>query len=98
MFDKFTLPGLMSGEGAATNLESADIWGDANNDVVTDDLKTASADEIKQRIRLLDNDIRVMRSETQRLNHEVQHFHAYSYSSLHSSPPSTRRRRTTKKK
>ena len=51
-----------------TDLESADIWG---NDIIDDEIKKASVEEIKQRIRLLDNDIRVMKSESQRLNHEV---------------------------
>jgi len=51
-----------------TDLESADIWG---NDIVDDEIKRASVDEIKQRMRLLDNDIRVMKSESQRLNHEL---------------------------
>lgn len=57
----------MSGD-AEMNLESEDIWGEAS--AVTDELKDASVDEIRQRIRLLDNDIRVMKSETQRLKHE----------------------------
>lgn len=39
-------------------------------EIMNDDVKAASADELKQRIRLLDNDIRVMKSETQRLKHE----------------------------
>mmetsp|Transcript_6417 Transcript_6417/g.14034 ORF Transcript_6417/g.14034 Transcript_6417/m.14034 type:complete len:441 (-) Transcript_6417:169-1491(-) len=65
----------MSGEGGGTgaaaggNLDSADIWGDDN--ILTDELKRASNDEINQRIRLLENDVRVMRSEQQRLQHEL---------------------------
>ncbi|CAD7955780.1 unnamed protein product [Amoebophrya sp. A120] len=55
----------------ANDLESADIWGAGSSDIVDDDLKKCSPDEIKQRIRLLDNDIRVMRSECSRLNHEL---------------------------
>jgi len=51
-------------------LESADIWGE--DDIVTADLKRSSVDEINQRIRLLDNDIRVMKSEQQRLTHEIK--------------------------
>lgn len=53
----------------ATDLESADVWGES--DIVNDELRACSADEIKQRTRLVDNDIRVMKSETQRLNHEL---------------------------
>jgi len=54
----------------AGGLDSADIWGD--DDILTDELKKASADEINQRIRLLDNDIRIMKSEQQRLHHELK--------------------------
>lgn len=50
-------------------LESADIWGE--EDILTDELKAASTEEINQRMRLLENDIRVMKSEQQRLNHEL---------------------------
>jgi len=50
-------------------LEGADIWGE--EDILTDELKKASADEINQRMRLLENDIRVMKSEQQRLQHEL---------------------------
>jgi 26S proteasome regulatory subunit T5 len=50
-------------------LEGADIWGE--EDILTDELKAASADEINQRMRLLENDIRVMKSEQQRLQHEL---------------------------
>ncbi|CAD7926985.1 unnamed protein product [Amoebophrya sp. A25] len=58
----------MAGEG---DLESADIWGEGSSEIVDDDIKKCSPDEIKQRMRLLDNDIRVMKSESQRLNHEL---------------------------
>eukprot|EP00440_Ansanella_granifera_P050643 gb/GFBE01054890.1/.p1 GENE.gb/GFBE01054890.1/~~gb/GFBE01054890.1/.p1 ORF type:complete len:451 (+),score=167.74 gb/GFBE01054890.1/:1-1353(+) len=57
-------------EAPKTGLDSADIWGE--DDILTDELKRASADEIQQRIRLLDNDIRVMKSEQQRLHHEMK--------------------------
>lgn len=57
-----------AGPGGENNLEAA--FDDDTSDI-TADLANASADEIKQRIRLLDNDIRVMKSETQRLNHEL---------------------------
>lgn len=50
-----------------TDLESSDIWG---SDIVDDEIKKLSPDEIKTRIRLLDNDIRVMKSEQVRLKHE----------------------------
>jgi len=59
----------MSGTDQPANLDSADIWGE--DDILTDELKRASPDEIQQRIRLLENDVRVMKSEQQRLQHEV---------------------------
>merc|ERR1719386_168630 len=62
--------GSATGDQAKSGLDSADIWGE--DDILTDDLKRASNDEIQQRIRLLDNDIRVMKSEQQRLNHELK--------------------------
>merc|ERR1719497_265390 len=63
----------MAGDEAnktAGGLDSADIWGE--DDILTDELKRASADEIQQRIRLLDNDVRIMKSEQQRLHHEMK--------------------------
>mmetsp|Transcript_13958 Transcript_13958/g.30842 ORF Transcript_13958/g.30842 Transcript_13958/m.30842 type:complete len:686 (+) Transcript_13958:78-2135(+) len=62
----------MAGEGDQNTggLESADIWGET--DIITDDLKRASAEEIQQRIRLLENDVRVMQSEQSRLRHELK--------------------------
>merc|ERR1719203_2286706 len=56
-------------QGAQTGLDSADIWG--GDDTIPDDLKRASPEEIEQRIRLLENDLRVMKSEQQRLQHEL---------------------------
>jgi len=67
----------MSGEGGDVpkqgnkgGLDSADIWGE--DDILTDDLKRANNDEIQQRIRLLESDVRVMKGEHQRLNHEMK--------------------------
>jgi len=67
----------MSGEGGDVpkqgnkgGLDSADIWGE--DDILTDDLKRANNDEIQQRIRLLESDVRVMKGEQQRLNHEMK--------------------------
>merc|ERR1719428_1903002 len=54
----------------AGGLEGADIWGE--DDILTDDLKRANGEEIQQRIRLLENDVRVMKSEQQRLHHELK--------------------------
>lgn len=58
-------------EGAASAEGGLDAaFEDEEKDLVAD-LSNETADGIKQRIRLLDNDIRVMKSETQRLNHEL---------------------------
>merc|ERR1719428_1471827 len=54
----------------AGGLEGADIWGE--DDILTDELKRAGNDEIQQRIRLLENDLRVMTSEQKRLQHELR--------------------------
>lgn len=48
-------------------LESAEIWGD---DALDPEILLMSNEELRQRIRLLDNDIRIMRSDIQRINHE----------------------------
>jgi len=60
-------------EGAGLGLEDQEIWGEDNAAATqaAEDLKNSSADDITQRIRLLENDIRVMKSETQRLQHEL---------------------------
>ncbi|TYZ60631.1 hypothetical protein PybrP1_004888 [[Pythium] brassicae (nom. inval.)] len=50
-------------------LESADIWG-AGDDALDPEILLMSNEELRQRIRLLDNDIRIMRSDIQRINHE----------------------------
>ncbi|GMH80937.1 hypothetical protein TrVE_jg4809 [Triparma verrucosa] len=52
------------------NLEGEDIWGD-DEDPVDADLLAMSNDDIQTRIRLLDNDIRIMKSDIQRINHET---------------------------
>uniref|UniRef100_A0AAV1V8N9 AAA+ ATPase domain-containing protein n=1 Tax=Peronospora matthiolae TaxID=2874970 RepID=A0AAV1V8N9_9STRA len=51
-------------------LESAEIWGGADTDGLDPEILLMSNDELRQRIRLLDNDIRIMRSDIQRINHE----------------------------
>ncbi|DAZ94984.1 TPA: hypothetical protein N0F65_000616 [Lagenidium giganteum] len=52
-----------------SGLESNEIWGSAEEGVEPEIL-LMSNDELRQRIRLLDNDIRIMRSDIQRINHE----------------------------
>ncbi|GMH73415.1 hypothetical protein TrRE_jg10570 [Triparma retinervis] len=53
---------------AAPDLEGEDIWGD--DDPVDNEINSMSNEDILTRIRLLDNDIRIMRSDVQRINHE----------------------------
>lgn len=61
-----------AGEAAAdTNnsaLDSAEIWGE--DDIVTDEIKRLTNDEVSLRIRGLESEIRIMKSELQRLQHE----------------------------
>merc|ERR1719321_1956829 len=54
----------------ASALDSAAIWGE--DDILSEELKRESNDNIKQRIKLLENDVRVMKNEQQRLQHELQ--------------------------
>lgn len=52
-----------------SGLESNEIWGNAEEGL-DPEILLMSNDELRQRIRLLDNDIRIMRSDIQRINHE----------------------------
>jgi len=54
------------------DLEGADIWGNnqENTDEIDDETRSMTLSELRQRIHLLDNDIRVMRSDIQRITHE----------------------------
>ncbi|RLN88831.1 hypothetical protein BBJ28_00002878 [Nothophytophthora sp. Chile5] len=52
-----------------SELESAEIWGGAEEGL-DPEILLMSNEELRQRIRLLDNDIRIMRSDIQRINHE----------------------------
>merc|ERR1719235_2456097 len=51
-------------------LDSADIWGE--DDIVTAEIKCLSNDEINMRIRGLENEVRIMKSEQQRLHFELK--------------------------
>ncbi|RHY30747.1 hypothetical protein DYB32_006213 [Aphanomyces invadans] len=57
----------MSKGGDENGLEGGDIWGEIEPDILG-----MTNDELKQRIRLLDNEIRIMRSDITRINHESQ--------------------------
>jgi len=62
-------------EGAAaaaptSALDSAEIWGE--DDIITAEIKCLSNDEINMRIRGLENEVRIMKSEQQRLHHELK--------------------------
>jgi 26S proteasome regulatory subunit T5 len=54
----------------ASALDSADIWGE--DDIVTAEIKCLSNEEINMRIRGLENEVRIMKSEQQRLHHELK--------------------------
>lgn len=65
----------MSPQGTNNDLEGADIWGGDNaaeneEDAILDETRSMTISELRQRIHLLDNDIRVMRSDIQRIAHE----------------------------
>mmetsp|Transcript_26043 Transcript_26043/g.34159 ORF Transcript_26043/g.34159 Transcript_26043/m.34159 type:complete len:438 (+) Transcript_26043:125-1438(+) len=55
---------------ASKDLESKEIWGDEAEEIDQEILEM-STEEIRQRIRLLDNNIRIMRSDMQRIAHET---------------------------
>ncbi len=52
---------MASSNASNTNVESKEIWGDNPADDIAPEIYTMPADDIKQRIRLLDNEIRIMR-------------------------------------
>eukprot|EP00744_Colponema_vietnamica_P000830 GILI01001440.1.p1 GENE.GILI01001440.1~~GILI01001440.1.p1 ORF type:complete len:432 (+),score=147.56 GILI01001440.1:142-1437(+) len=56
---------------ASMSLDSQDIWNEGQSEIA-DEILRSSNEEILQRIKLLDNDIKVMKSECTRLNHEIQ--------------------------
>lgn len=54
-----------------TTLEDKSIWEDADA-TIDDEVLRMSTDEIISRTRLLENDIKIMKSETSRISHEQQ--------------------------
>jgi 26S proteasome regulatory subunit T5 len=54
------------------SLEDQSIWASDGPDSLTDEVLRMSNDEIVSRTRLLDNEIKIMRSEVMRINHELQ--------------------------
>ena len=52
-----------------SELEGGDIWGE-DSSVMDAEILLMNNDELTQRIRLLDNDVRIMRSDVQRITHE----------------------------
>eukprot|EP00794_Sanderia_malayensis_P016998 gene16998-18710_t len=52
-------------------LEDKEIWKDAEEDLGTEVLKM-STEEVTSRIRLLDNEVKIMKSEIMRVSHEQQ--------------------------
>ena len=59
---------------SANDLEGDDIWGDeskqADNELEDDETRHMTVGELRQRIHLLNNDIRVMKSDVQRITHD----------------------------
>lgn len=51
-------------------LEDKSIWEDGE-EALGDDVLRMSTDEIVSRTRLLDNEIKIMKSEVMRINHEL---------------------------
>lgn len=57
-------------EESKMDIESNEIWGDDNENGIDQDVLSLPKEEIMQRVRLLDNEIRIMRSDIQRITHE----------------------------
>ena len=59
---------------AADDLEGEDIWGGGDEskeaEIEDDETRHMSIGELRQRIHLLNNDIRIMKSDVQRITHE----------------------------
>lgn len=54
-------------------MEDVDIFGDGGaEDDLGDEIARASTDEIAQRTRMIENEIKVLKNEAARLNHEKQ--------------------------
>jgi len=70
MVDAAAAPAAGGAEAPKSALDSADIWGE--DDIVTAEIKCLSNDEINMRIRGLENEVRIMKSEQQRLHHELK--------------------------
>ncbi|XP_073990854.1 26S proteasome regulatory subunit Rpt5 [Rhodnius prolixus] len=54
-----------------SNKTEEKVWDD-KNDVITDEIRRMSTEEIISRTRLLDNEIKIMKSELLRVSHELQ--------------------------
>merc|ERR1712121_130736 len=53
-------------------LEDKSIWGDGAQDALGEEVLRMGNDEIVSRTRLLDNEIKIMKSEIMRISHELQ--------------------------
>merc|ERR1719316_1456988 len=62
----------MADAAAAVSSEDVDIFGDGAEDDLGEEIARADTDEIAQRARMLDNEIKVIKNEIMRLNHEHQ--------------------------
>lgn len=55
-----------------TKLEDKAVWSDEEQDALGEDIMRMSTEEIVSRTRLLDNEIKIMKSEVMRISHELQ--------------------------
>ncbi|CAM9788188.1 unnamed protein product [Ectocarpus fasciculatus] len=62
-------PAAAAAAAATADLESKEIWGD-EADQLDEEIMKMGSEELRQRMRLLDNEIRIMRSDQDRIRHE----------------------------
>lgn len=53
-------------------MEDQAIWDNVEEDILGEDILKMSVNEINSRAKLLDNEIKIMKSETMRISHELQ--------------------------
>jgi len=53
-------------------MEDQSIWDNVEEDILGEDILKMSVNEINSRAKLLDNEIKIMKSETMRISHELQ--------------------------
>ncbi len=58
-------------DGADKAMDDVDIFGDGAEDDLGEEIARADTDEIAQRTRMLENEVKVFRNEQARINHEL---------------------------